>query len=169
MLQQATRLAQLDKLNLLAFVRLWQLENLRPEDFEGRNADDGKIFPSLAEMAIQRASKDADKGGRDDEMRYILPFAEKAMKRFPENIWLKFNVAKLLRDLNRLEEARTLAVEFARSKAGEYWSWELLGDLEAERAMRLSCYAKALTCSEDVNRRANLTPYRRPKLTPLAA
>ncbi|MFP3499692.1 hypothetical protein SB759_36330, partial [Pseudomonas sp. SIMBA_059] len=53
------------------------------------------------------------------------------------------------RNLERREEARQLATEFARDKAGEYWTWELLGDLEVEATMRLSCYAKALTCSED--------------------
>src|SRR5690606_34308310 len=80
---------------------------------------------------------------------YIHPYLEDALKRFPENLWLKLNMVKLLRGLDRSDEAKRLAREFARSKAGEYWAWELVGDLEDESAIRLSCYAKALTCSED--------------------
>lgn len=150
-LQQATRLADKDHLRLVAFTKLWKLENLRMEDFEGNTAADGKVFPSLAETVLQRASKEAAKGGRHDEMAYILPHVERGLTRFPENVWLKLNLVKLLRGLDRVDDARRLAVDFARSKAGEYWTWELLGDLEPDVTVRRSCYAKALSCSEDDN------------------
>ncbi|MFP2958478.1 DUF7017 domain-containing protein [Myxococcus sp. 1LA] len=150
-LQQAAQLAQYDHLRLVAFARLWKLESFRREDYEQGKANDGKVFPSLAEKVLQRASKEAAKGGRVDEMQYILPHVEHALERFPDTVWLKLSMVKLLRGLERLDEARRLAVDFARSKADEYWTWELLGDLEAERAMRLACYAKALSCSEDDN------------------
>lgn len=149
MLQQAERLSRGDHLRLIAFVRLWDLGSFRPEDFRESGHDDGKVFPPLFETVIQRASKEAANGGSPAEMRYISPYLEDAMKRFPENVWLKLNMVKLLRALDQTDEARQLATEFARSKAGEYWTWELVGDLEADPAMRLSCYAKALTCSDD--------------------
>jgi hypothetical protein len=149
MLQYALRLSHADHLRLVAFARLWKLENFRPEDYEGSTADDGKVFEPLAELVLQRASKEAAEGKRPDEMQFILPYVERALERFPDNVWLKLNMVKLLRGLDRLDEARQLATEFARKKAGEYWAWEILGDLETDRAMRLSCYAKALSCSED--------------------
>ena len=149
MLQQAERLARSDHLRLVAFSRLWDLGSLRPEDFWESRHDDGKVFPPLFETVIQRASKEAANGGSSVEMRYIRPYLEDALKRFPENVWLKLNMVKLLRSLDQTDEARRLAKEFARSKAGEYWTWELVGDLEDDPAMRLSCYAKALTCSDD--------------------
>lgn len=149
MLQQAERLARGDHLRLVAFARLWDLDLFRSEDFRESRQPDGKVFPSLFETVIQRASKEAANGGSPAEMQYIQPYLDDAIKRFPGNVWLKLNMVKLLRGLDRTDEARRLAVEFARSKAGEYWTWELVGDLEPDPTMRLSCYAKALSCSED--------------------
>lgn len=148
-LQQAERLARGDHLRLVAFARLWDLGSLRPEDFNETRQDDGKAFPPLFESIVQRASKEAANGGSPAEMGYIQPYLQDALKRYPTNVWLKLNMVKLLRGLDRLEDARQLATEFARSKAGEYWTWELVGDLEDDSAMRLSCFAKALTCSDD--------------------
>lgn len=148
-LQQAERLSRSDHLRLVAFSRLWDLGSFRSEDFRESRHDDGKVFPPLFETVVQRASKEAANGGSPVEMRYISPYLADAMKRFPENVWLKLNMVKLLRGLDHTDEARRLATEFARSKAGEYWAWELVGDLEDSPTMRLSCYAKALMCSGD--------------------
>lgn len=149
MLQHAERLARGEHLRLVAFARLWDLGSFRPEDFKETRHDDGKAFPPLFETVVQRASKEAANGGSPAEMRYIQPYLEDALNRYPNNVWLKLNMVKLLRGLERPEDARQLATEFARSKAGEYWTWELVGDLDDDPDMRLSCYAKALTCSED--------------------
>ena len=149
MLQQAVRLSQGEHLRLVAFARLWDLGSFRPEDFRESQRDDGKVFPPLFETVLQRASKEAANGGSPTEMRYIMPYLDDGLKRFPDNVWLKLNMVKLLRGLERMEDARRLAADFARSKAGEYWTWELVGDLADDPAMRLSCYAKALTCSDD--------------------
>lgn len=149
MLQLAARLARSGHLRLVAFSRLWDLEALRPEDFQESRHDDGKVFPPLFETVVQQASKEAGNDGSAAEMQYIQPYLADALKRFPENVWLKLNMVKLMRGLGQTDEARQLATEFARSKAAEYWTWELVGDLADDPAMRLSCYAKALTCSED--------------------
>lgn len=149
MLQYAHRLSLADHVRLVAFARQWNLDRLRPEDYEESTAEDGKVFASLAELVLQRASKEAAEDARPDEMAFILPYVERALERFPANVWLQLNMVKLLRGLGRLDDARQLAAEFARKKAAEYWAWELLGDLETDPAIRLSCYAKALSCSED--------------------
>ena len=151
MLQQAMRLASGDHLKVMVFARMWGLENLRQEDFDRYVADDGKSLPSLAEKVIQQASKEAAAEHRRDQIEYILPFVEKTMDRFPDNIWLKLNRVKILRELGRHDEARALALDFAKAKAGEYWAWELLGDLQVEPEQRLACYCKALICSQDDN------------------
>lgn len=149
MLQQALRLSDKGGLRLIAFVRLWDLDGLRDEDCENGKSADGKVFASLAEQVIQRAAKEAAKDARTDEMQYILPYVELGMKRFPDNVWLKFNMVKLLRNLDRPDDARSLAVEFARTKTGDYWAWELLGDVQSEVELRTACYAKALSCPGD--------------------
>ncbi|RWD51583.1 MAG: hypothetical protein EOS75_31180 [Mesorhizobium sp.] len=149
-LQQAMRLVKGDHLKVLPFVRLWDLNQLSDEDFTGQRGQDGKTYPSLAERAIQSAASEAVDGDRPDDLRFILPHVEAAMMHFPENIWLKLNMAKLLRGLGRIDEARALAISFAREKATEFWVWDLIGDLVPDEVgLRLSCFAKALSCSQD--------------------
>lgn len=150
MLQQALRLAKDDHLKALSFLRLWGPDQFSDEDLESQNGKDGKTYPSLAERAIQAAASEAADSDRIDDARFILPHVEAAMTRFPENVWLKLNRVKLLRGLGRTNEARELAIEFAREKANEYWVWDLIGDLSKdEPELQLSCYAKALSYSQD--------------------
>lgn len=148
-LQQALRLASGGHLKVMVFARMWGLEHLREEDFERYVPEDGKSRPSLAETVVQQAAKEAAASGQTGDLGYIHPFVDQAMARFPDNVWLKLNKVKILRALGRQEDARALAIDFARTKSGEYWAWELLGDLVTEPEQRISCYCKALLCSQD--------------------
>lgn len=152
MLRQALRLTKGEQLKLLPFLRLWNPDQFNDEDFDRQTGKDGKTYPSLVEQVIQAASAEAAQSDRVDDCQFILPHVQAAKKRFPDNIWLKFNLTKLLRGMGRIDEALKLAVEFAREKASEYWAWELIGDLVPNDIdLRRSCYAKALTCSQDEN------------------
>lgn len=150
MLRQALRLTKGEQLKLLPFLRLWNPDQFNDEDFERQLGKDGKTYPSLVEQVIQTASSEAAQSDRAEDRHFMLPHVQAAMKRYPDNIWLKFNLTKLLRGMGRIEEALKLAVEFAREKAFEYWAWELIGDLVPNDIdLRRSCYAKALSCSQD--------------------
>lgn len=152
MLRQALRLTKGEQLKLLPFLRLWNPDQFNDEDFDRQTGKDGKTYPSLVEQVIQAASAEAAQSDRVDDCQFILPHVQAAMKRFPDNIWLKFNLTKLLRGMGRIDEALKLAVEFAREKASEYWAWELIGDLVPNDIdLQRSCYAKALSCSQDEN------------------
>lgn len=150
-LQQALKLGSADHLKVMAFVRIWGLENLRPEDYVRDDGDDGKQYPALAERCMQHAGKEAAAGKQADQMEFILPHVERAIVRYPDNIWLKFNLVKLLKELGRTDEALVKAIDFAKSKASEYWTWDLLGDLQADQSLGTACYCKALSCSQDDN------------------
>ncbi|KQY95034.1 MULTISPECIES: hypothetical protein [unclassified Brevundimonas] len=150
-LQQALRLAPSGHLKVMAFVRMWGLEHLRAEDFERYVAEDGKARSSLAETAVQHAAKEAVLDGQAGNLEYVQPFVDLAMARFPDNAWLRLNKAKILRALGRQDEALAVAIDFAKSKVGEYWAWELLGDLVTDPEQRRGCYCKALICSQDDN------------------
>ncbi len=150
MLRQALRLSKGDRLKILPFLRLWNPGQFSDEDFTRQTGKDGKIYPSLVEQVIQAAASEAAESDRADDRHFILPHVQDAMKRFSDNIWLKLNLTKLLRGMGRNDEALMLAVEFAREKASEYWAWELIGDLVPNDIdLKLSCYAKALSCSQD--------------------
>lgn len=149
MLQLAVRLGGANHLKMVPFLRLWGLENFRPDDFERYEPEAGKSFPALVEKAAQQAGKEAAHEGRLEDIEYILPFLEQASARYSDNVWLKHLRVKSLRGLGRLDDARSLAIEFVKSKTSEYWAWELLGDLQPDAPLRIACYCKALLCSDD--------------------
>ncbi len=150
MLRQALRVAKGEQLKLLPFLRLWNPDQFSDEDFVRQTGKDGTNYPSLVERVIQAAAAEAIGSDRAEDRHFILPHVQAAMTRFPDNIWLKLNLTKLLRGVDRIDEALKLAVEFAREKASEYWAWELIGDLVPnDTDLRRSCYARALICSQD--------------------
>ena len=136
---------------MLVFSRLWNLDYLRPEDFERYPSDEGKVYPSLAEKVIQQASKESAKSDNAQNLNYILHHINTAIDRFPDNIWLKLNKAKVLLALGKNEDALAFGFEVAKSKMNDYWAWELLGDIcatnDPDRA--IGCYCKALLSSND--------------------
>jgi len=150
-LQLATKLAGQDKFSMLVFSRLWNLEYLRPEDFERYRSEDGKEYPSLAEKVIQQASKEAAGTDNAHEQNYILPYTNNAIERFPDNIWLKLDKAKVLLSMGLHDEALSFALAVAKAKSNDYWAWGLLGDIvsRTDQEAALGCYCKALTCPAD--------------------
>jgi hypothetical protein len=150
-LQLAAKLASQERLNLLKFLPLWDLQYLRAEDYQRHRAEDGKEYPSLAEKVIQQAGKEAAASGDAQELNYILPYLDGAIERFPDNVWLKLDKAKGLMGLGRHDDALAFGMAVTKAKANDYWAWELLGDIVAltDPAAALGCYCKALCCPAD--------------------
>ena len=150
-LQLAAKLASQERLNLLKFLPLWDLQHLRAEDYQRHRAEDGKEYPSLAEKVIQQAGKEAAASGDSQDLNYILPYLDAAIERFPDNVWLKLDKAKGLLGLGRHDDALAFGMAVTKAKASEYWAWELLGDIVAltDPAAALGCYCKALCCPAD--------------------
>lgn len=150
-LQLAAKLAGQDQLNMMAFSRQWNLNYLRPEDFERYYDNNGKHYPSLAEKVIQQASKKATISNSSEYMNYIMPYVDSAIEKCPDNIWLKLNKSKLLLALNKHDDALNFGLEVVKSKVNDYWAWDLLGDIYASTDLSnaFSCYCKALLCPTD--------------------
>lgn len=151
-LQLATKLAGLDKLNMLKFSQLWDLKHVRDEDWTRHRSEDGKEYPSLVEKVIQQAGKNAAESKDAQDLNYILPHIDAAIERFPDNVWLKLDKAKVLLAAGRHDDALTFGMAVAKAKADDYWAWELLGDIVVgtDPAAALGCYCKALCCPADV-------------------
>ena len=150
-LQLASKLSKEDRFNMMVFVRLWRLDYLRQEDFDRYTGNDGKEYPSLAEKVIQQASKEAAGSKNHEDLNYILPYIDQAIIRFSDNIWLKYNKAKVLLALGRHDDALACGLEVTKAKVNDFWAWELLGDIcsASDPIATLSCYCKALLCSSD--------------------
>lgn len=150
-LQLALKLANAGKLKLVPFCRLWNLELMRAEDYASFVSDDGKQLPSLVEKVIQSIGKEASASGVHEDIAYVLPHINAAVDKFPNNIWLQMNKAKMLLGLGRHVDALAFALAVARTKAEDYWAWALLGDVCAatDPDTAASCYCKALLCKPD--------------------
>lgn len=151
-LQLAAKLAGQDKLGMLAFSRQWNFKYLRPDDFERYRAEDGKEYPSLAEKVIQHAGKEAAASEHAEEQVYMLPFIDLAIERFPDNVFLKLNKAKVLLALGRHDEALAFGIAVTKAKSNDYWAWGLLGEIVSQKdpEAAYACYCKALTCPAEV-------------------
>lgn len=147
--QQALTLAKAGHIKIVPLARMWDLHSFRREDHERFRTDGAKTLPALSESLVNLVAKEAAASGTDADVEFVLPHVERISEKFPDNQWLKMNRVKLLRRLGRDDDARSLAVEFVRAKSREFWAWDLLGDLMEDEVTRLSCYAKALTCSSD--------------------
>lgn len=147
-LQLAAKLASQDKLSMLTFSRLWNLDYLRPEDFERYRAKDGKEYPSLAEKVIQQTGKEAATSENTHEQEYVLPRLDAAIMRFPDNVWLKLDKAKVLLSLGLHADALSFGLAVTKAKPNDYWAWGLLGDIvsRTDGETALGCYCKALSC-----------------------
>lgn len=147
-LQLSSKLAGQDRFSMLVFSRLWNLDNLRPEDFERFRAEDGKEYPSLAEKVIQQAGKEAAASDNAQEQEHILPRLNAAIMRFPDNVWLKLDKAKVLLSLGLHADALSFGLAVTKAKPNDYWAWGLLGDIvsRTDRETALGCYCKALSC-----------------------
>lgn len=152
-LQLADKLAKEGKLNMGAYVRIWGLENLRPEDYEPFRTDDGNVYPSLAERVVQHASKNAFLRSATEDLHYISPFIDDCIIKYPDNLWLKLSKARTLMTIGQNNDALLFGLEVVKSKVNDYWAWELLGDIHKPITPEtaLSCYCKALLCSKDIN------------------
>lgn len=108
-------------------------------------------YPSLAERVIQQAGKEAAASDTAQEQNYILPHIDAAIERFPDNIWLKLDKAKVLLSLGLHDEALAFGLQVAKAKSNDYWAWGLLGDIvsQTDQEAALGCYCKALSCPAD--------------------
>lgn len=157
MLQTASALAADGKLDMAVFSHMWDLQHLRPEDFERFKGQDGKDYPSLAEKVLQQAAKSAAKSQNYD-WSTLLPHLKSAVARYADNRWLKLRYARALLSVGRADDAFAFALQVVKALQTEYWAWELLGDIEAIRApdRALNCYGKALGCAPEEKFIANL-------------
>lgn len=157
-LRYADKLIGSEGFNLVAFLRFWDLNNLTREDYAPYKADNGKLYPSIAEKVIQHAAKDALSRNIEDDMKYILPYIDEAIDAFPENFWLTYYKSKLLLGIGKNRQAYEFALSVVKAKLNDYWAWDLLAETlvnnDVEKAF--GCYSKALSCKSDEKFLANV-------------
>lgn len=157
-LRYADKLTSHENFNLVAFLTYWNLDNLTPNDFKPYEAENGNIYKSIAEKIIQHAAKDALNRRKPQDIKYMIPYVEQAIDRFPDNFWLIYYKVKLLHEINENEKALEFSLLVVKNKIDQYWAWDLLGDvlLNIDSEKTFSCYCKALQCRAEDKFLANV-------------
>jgi hypothetical protein len=150
-LRYADKLIGKEGFSLVGFLKLWNLENLTEEDFQPYMPENGKSYPSLAEKIIQHAAKEIVEKKMIDDVRFILPYLDDAIKRFTENIWLIYYKAKLLQLANKNDEALDYSISIVKAKMNDFWSWNLLSEnyIYSDPDLAFACLCRALLCKSD--------------------
>lgn len=146
-LRFADKITDREEFNLISFLKLWDLNNLREDDFEPFKKED-KIYPSIAEKIIQHGAKLILDKKLIQDVEYFLPSLDIGIARCQDNIWLPYYKAKLLHLVNRNEEAIEFLIPVVKEKISDYWTWSLLAELviESDKEKAISCYCKSLLC-----------------------
>lgn len=134
--------------NLVGFIKIWGIENLRDDDFQPYvDKESGKSFPSLAQKIVQHTTKQAVEQNEKNILYTLIPLIDKVLLETDEAIWLNLHKARALNCLGEHQKSFELAVQVAKQKSGDYWAWELLGDIQLfiDRDKALSCYCRALS------------------------
>ncbi|MCB5224642.1 MAG: hypothetical protein WCY21_05945 [Candidatus Cloacimonadaceae bacterium] len=148
MLQLAHQLYKNEKLNIVSFVKIWDMNLLQPEDYK-QSEYEGKKYPGLAEKVYQAVFKELSRSSVREEIVYFDDFLKKAIDCFPDNIWLTYYKSKLLYTLQEYDEALQCIIKVLKVKLGEFWAWQHAGNILVKSGnydLAVACYCKALIC-----------------------
>lgn len=131
----------------LDFVRDWNLNNLRDEDFNRYEPVPGKSYPSLCEKVI-RALYRALKVSEDEERSaWAADFIGNNLDRFPSQEWFPYYYGKTLLWANRTEEARKFLLKTVRLKQAEFWAWATLAETYHDDCEKeIACLCRSAQC-----------------------
>lgn len=130
------------------FLRWWDPgRNLREEDAQGREKEDGGRYDSVVETAIAGVGKTIEKCTDEGARQTAAGFVEQYAGRFPTQVWFPYYraICKLATGLE--DEARTLLISIVRAKITESWAWHKLAACFARGSReQLQCLCRAAIC-----------------------
>lgn len=127
----------------LSFLSMWGFQNFRMEDWDQRMYQEHE-FPSAVMQAVGVAWEEAK---QDNFSKVPYEFADlmrKAVRKYPDDIFLKRKLAKLLLQKGGREEVRQLYRQML-VKEKQYYLWEELAGIVDDADLQISALCKALT------------------------
>lgn len=133
---------------MLDFLEWWNLDNLTAQDYAPFENKRGQKVMSLAERAFIAQSKALLKHRDPGRIEAFLPKLDKVANEHLEMTYPGYFYGKLLLAMGDNEhDALKAVLPFARKKAGEFWVWQLLGDVFAhDPEKQLACLLRAVNC-----------------------
>jgi tetratricopeptide (TPR) repeat protein len=171
-----TRLADENSLWFLTFIKEHGLEKFSEDDYRPRKftphgrQKEVKVAPLFVRVHNKAAKIVENLENENNEfnisrdkklksLKWFLPFLQKALERFPEEVWLNYHMGKFLLALGENSRAREFFMKVAKEQKNQFWIWQLIGEtyLEEDKEKALSFLSYALLQSEKAKSEMTLT------------
>jgi len=154
MLDLAARAASKDAFDSFAgFLRWWDPQNIRSEDYSRPAKQEGGHYDSTVEHVIKALGHVAKKENDRQNLELAAKFISDHFERFPDMEWFPYYLSIIWIRIDRQAEAIELLLPIVRKKSSEFWAWHHLADcFEKNDPQHLACLCRSVQCSvkEDV-------------------
>lgn len=130
------------------FIRIWELKNLRDEDWEQFRTDEGNTLPSLVEKLIGVYVKELKTDGVESP-EYFSELVDKALIKYPKNQNMPYFKAIVLISQGKVQEALTYYKNLILQSPSKFYLWHQTSELVEDIDTKIGLLCKALTCDTD--------------------
>ncbi|MCH5221278.1 MAG: hypothetical protein J1F05_02980 [Muribaculaceae bacterium] len=130
------------------FMKLWGWENIRPEDWEQFQVDNGNTVTSLVEklIAVYAKELETDNVESPDDFNELV---DRALKKFPKNQNMPKYKAMALISLGKLDDALEYYKQLILKSASKCYLWNQASDLIDDIDLKIAFLCKALSVERD--------------------
>ncbi|AZB32136.1 DUF7017 domain-containing protein [Chryseobacterium balustinum] len=147
LLKAAHKALKTNRDKYISFINWWNLENLRPEDFEKEVLPNGRMIMSIAEQVYTAYYKALIPNQENQiEKNVVLANVQKIddiVEEHSDYIYLIYFKAQMLLAIGEKEELKKSYLPFAQKKATEFWVWDLMSQIVDSEEEKLSCLCQA--------------------------
>ncbi len=134
--------------NINAFTNLWDLQNLREDDWVQRKGEEGHTPYSLVEKTISALVRQLNASDMAPTP-VLLPLLCQAIEQFPKNCHLPRYHAQLLLKLGHKEEAIEKLKDLLLKMPEKFYLWDDLADLVDNLDLRLGLLCGAVMAAQN--------------------
>lgn len=130
------------------FIHIWDLNNLREDDWSQFKTDDGNTLPSLVEKLIGVYAKELKTDGvaSPDDFSDLV---DTALQRFPNNQNMPYFKANVLISQGRKEEALKYYRDLILRFPSKFYLWMQVSELIDDSDLKIGLLSKALNCGTE--------------------
>lgn len=137
------------KFDLINFMKSWDIENLRKDDYMPFITDSKKEYPSLANQAIRAVLQESIDLQDKVSVEYYLSYINKVIDLQTENIiWALKTRANAYMFLGDIEKAKIDRLTIVKAQRVQWWAWSDLAEVFAmtnDKEKEFACYCKSLS------------------------
>lgn len=136
-------------INILRFIKSWNLNNLRAKDYKPQETKTG-TYPPVVAILIKplKNALEQDKEEKNTELRLkLLSIISSVLEDSKNYPYAPYYYIQLNSGSDAPDTIMAIYRKFLQEHCNDFWAWKAAGDLYGENPeMSLACYCKALTC-----------------------